>query len=214
MIKYLSVLFYAFVSVTFAQTLSSPNKNIQLNFYISDNGIPQYSVNYKNKAVIEKSNLGIELQDTNHLTQNFELITSENSTFNETWQPVLGEEQNITNHYNQLTIQLNQKKTNRKLTLIFKVYNEGVAFRYEFPLQENLTYFTISDEKTQFNLTENYKTFWIPGDYDSQEYTYNETKISEINIANLDLNNGIALKTNKSNYRVQSPLQLKSTAGL
>jgi len=214
MIKYLSVLFYAFVSVTFAQTLSSPNKNIQLNFYITDNGIPQYSVNYKNKAVIEKSNLGIELQDTNHLTQNFELITSENSTFNETWQPVLGEELNITNHYNQLTLQLNQKKTNRKLTLIFKVYNEGVAFRYEFPLQENLTYFTISDEKTQFNLTENYKTFWIPGDYDSQEYTYNETKISEINIANLDLNNGIALKTNKSNYRVQSPLQLKSTAGL
>jgi len=107
-----------------------------------------------------------------------------------------------------------QKKTNRKLNIIFKVYDEGVAFRYEFPKQEKLNYFVVTDEKSEFNLTGDHNTFWIPGDYDSQEYAYNETKFSEVNSENIDMNNGIGLKTIKDKYLVQSPLMMKTTNGI
>ncbi len=205
---------YFFTILCNAQSEFSPNKNIELQFLLAEDGTPQYQIKYKNKDIIEKSNLGIELSDNKHFINNFEIINVEKSTFNETWKPVLGEVSEIMNNYNQLKIELNQKDTQRKLNIIFKIYNEGVAFRYEFPLQENLKYFIITNEKTQFKLTDNHKVFWIPGDYDSQEYAYNETKISEINISKLNLNNGIALQSNQSNFRVQTPLQLKTLAGI
>jgi hypothetical protein len=113
-----------------------------------------------------------------------------------------------------MTVALSQAGTNRKMNIIFKVYDEGVAFRYEFPKQKDLNYFIIKEEKTEFNLAGNHKTFWIPGDYDSQEYPYEETKLSEINTDNVNLNNGIGLKTIFSKYAVQSPLMMKSEDGI
>ena len=197
-----------------SQSVQSPSKNISLTFKLTDSGRPLYSISYKANPIVNPSFLGIELKDTDDLTEGFSLLNQETKTVNEPWNPVLGEQSTIQNHYNQITFYLLQKETKRKLNITFKVYNEGVAFRYEFPKQEKLNYFIVSDEKSEFNLTGDHKTFWIPGDYDSQEYAYNETKFSEVNSENVDMNNGIGLKTIKDKYRVQSPLMMKSTNGI
>lgn len=205
------LLFIAFLN---AQSIQSPSKNISLDFKLSSDGIPSYSINYKNKPIIVQSDLGIKLKETNSLDANFRIESFDQKSVNETWQPVLGEQSNIKNNYNEMTVSLSQPSSNRKLNIIFRVFDEGVAFRYEFPKQQNLNYFIISDEKSQFNLTGNHKTFWIPGDYDSQEYVYNETKLSEVDNSKIDLNNGIGLKSIKDRYRVQSPLQMKTADGI
>ena len=158
--------------------------------------------------------MGLSIKDAEDLTHNFEVVNTENLSFSESWQPVLGEQSSILNTYNQTRIYLNQKETNNKLNIVFKIYDEGVAFRYEFPLDNTINYFTVSNENTQFNLTNNHEAFWIPGDYDSQEYAYNKTKISDIDNSKIDLNNGVGLKSITSQYRVQSPLMLKSSDGL
>jgi hypothetical protein len=198
----------------FAQTVESPSKNITLQFNLGANGSPTYSVAYKNKPVILESALGIQLKASTDLASGFKVDNSKSSTFNENWQPVLGEQSSINNHYNELTVALTQDKTGRKMAIIFRVFDEGVAFRYDFPKQNNLDYFIISDEVSQFNLTDNHKVFWIPGDYDSQEYAYNETTISEINNEKFDTKNGIGLKSVGNNFRVQSPLMMKTASGL
>ncbi|MBN8642389.1 MAG: glycoside hydrolase family 97 protein [Flavobacteriales bacterium] len=212
--KNITLLFLLVVSVIQAQSVQSPSKNISLDFKLNDSGKPLYSVTYKTKKVVNPSFLGIDLKDTDDLDKGFTLLNQETKTVNEPWNPVLGEQSTIQNKYNQITFFLLQKETKRKLNIIFKVYDEGVAFRYEFPKQEKLNYFIISDEKTEFNLTGDHKAFWIPGDYDSQEYVYSETKLSEVNSNNLDMNNGIGLKTIKDKYRVQSPLMMKSEEGM
>ncbi len=158
--------------------------------------------------------LGIALKETEALETGFEITNTQNKSVDESWKPVLGEQSVIRNTYNQAVFSLLQKATGRKLDIVFKVYDEGVAFRYEFPKQDKLNYFIISDEKTEFNLAGNHKTFWIPGDYDSQEYVYNETKLSEIDNDKLNLNNGIAVKSIGGRYVVQSPLMMKSAEGL
>lgn len=196
------------------QSTFSPSKKISLDFKLNDNGKPVYSVSYQSQKVINPSFLGIELKDTDDLDKDFTLLKQETKSVDEPWNPVLGEQSTIQNKYSQVTYFLYQKETKRKLNIIFKVYDEGVAFRYEFPKQEKLNYFIISDEKSEFNLTADHKAFWIPGDYDSQEYAYAETKLSEVNSDNLDMNNGIGLKTIKDKYRVQSPLMMKSEDGL
>ncbi|HLT54205.1 MAG TPA: glycoside hydrolase family 97 catalytic domain-containing protein, partial [Flavobacteriaceae bacterium] len=203
-----------FAQIMMAQQIQSPSKEVHLNFTLNNLGEPTYSVTYKGKVVIKPSKMGILLKDGTDLTKDFTVLTSEETTVNETWKPVLGEESTIKNQYNQLTFQLEQKATNKKLNIIFKVYDEGVAFRYEFPFGERVEYFVVSDEKTEFNLTGDHKAFWIPGDYDSQEYVYNETKLSEIDNNKLDLNNGIALKTIGGRYCVQSPLMMKTADNL
>jgi hypothetical protein len=197
-----------------AQTVQSPSKEITLNFSLSNEGKPTYEVSYKNKAIVKKSTLGIKLKQGGDLTSDFSIDSIRQKTVNETWQPVLGEQSNIRNNYNEITVALSQKPTSRKLNIIFRVFNEGVAFRYSFPKQPNLNYFIISDEKSEFNLAGDHKTFWLPGDFDSQEYVYNETKLSEVNTEKLDLNNGIGLKSIFSKYGVQSPLMMKSADGL
>lgn len=197
-----------------AQTIQSPSKEISVAFKLTAEGKPSYSVTYKNKQVVNESLLGIALKDTEALDTGFTIANTENKSVNESWKPVLGEQSTIQNKYNQATFSLVQKDTGRKLDIVFKVYDEGVAFRYEFPKQEKLNYFIISDEKTEFNLTGNHKVFWIPGDYDSQEYVYNETKLSEIDNDKLNLNNGIAVKSIGGRYVVQSPLMMKSADNL
>jgi hypothetical protein len=212
--KILSIALLLFVFCISAQSIQSPSKQILLDFGLAENGRPTYSVTFKNKPVILQSALGIYLKDGSNLATNFSSEGIKNITFNESWKPVLGEQASIVNHYNEMTVALSQAGTNRKMNIIFKVYDEGVAFRYEFPKQKDLNYFIIKEEKTEFNLAGNHKTFWIPGDYDSQEYPYEETKLSEINTDNVNLNNGIGLKTIFSKYAVQSPLMMKSEDGI
>lgn len=197
-----------------AQTIQSPSKEISVEFKLTADGKPSYSVTYKNKKVINESLLGIALKEGEALDANFTIQNTENKSVDESWKPVLGEQSTIQNKYNQATFSLVQKNTERKLNIVFKIYDEGVAFRYEFPKQEKLNYFIITDEKTEFNLAGNHKAFWIPGDYDSQEYVYNETKLSEIDNDKLNLNNGIAVKSIGGRYVVQSPLMMKSAENL
>ncbi|GAA4048869.1 glycoside hydrolase family 97 protein [Flavobacterium chungnamense] len=197
-----------------AQNVSSPSKTISLSFKLSSDGKPSYSVSYKTKPIIKESTLGITIKDSKSLEANFRIDSIGQKSFNETWQPVLGEQSNIKNSYNEMTVALSQPSTDRRINIIFRVFDEGIAFRYEFPKQKNLNYFIIADEKSQFNLAGNHKAFWIPGDYDSQEYAYNETKLSEIDNSKLDLNNGIGVKTIASSFRVQSPLMMKSADGI
>ena len=169
------------VNFVFSQTVTSPSNKILVKFKLTDTGQPSYSVNYANKMVISGSTLGIKLKDKPALDTNFAIDSVNNSSFNESWKPVLGEQANIVNHYNEIIVCLSQKETNVKMNIIFRVFNEGVAFRYDFPKQAALNYFIISDEVSQFNLTENHKVFWLPGDFDSQEYVYNETSFEDIN---------------------------------
>ncbi|MEZ7513961.1 glycoside hydrolase family 97 protein [Flavobacterium frigidarium] len=197
-----------------AQTAVSPSKKIEVNFKLSATGQPTYSVKYNNNTVVEKSAMGFTLKDKAALTTAFTLEKVENSSFNESWKPVLGEQASIVNRYNELKVALIQKESNIKMTIFFRVFDEGIAFRYDFPKQKELNYFIISDEVSQFNLTENYKAFWLPGDFDSNEYEYNETKLSAIDNSKIDMNNGIGVKSIPGKYIVQSPLMMKSDAGL
>ena len=196
-----------------AQSVTSPSKNLVLDFKLSA-GKPVYSVQYKNQAVILESQLGVKLKETTDLASDFVVSDTKNTSVNETWKPVLGEQSEIANHYNQMTVSLLQSKTGRKINIVFRVFEEGVAFRYEFPAQKDLNYFVISDEVSAFNLSGDHKVFWIPGDYDSQEYVYNESKLSGIDNDKLNLNNGIALKTIGGRYVVQSPLMMKTASNL
>ncbi|RZJ36695.1 MAG: glycoside hydrolase family 97 protein [Flavobacterium sp.] len=194
------------------QILNSPSKNIELKFALED-GKPAYMISYKGKPVLEKSYLGMELKQGD-LTSGFELTGTTTNAVDETWKPVLGEVAQIRNHYNEMTAHLIQRKTGRKMDLVFRAFDEGIAFRYVFPAQEKLNYFVLSHENTQFNLAGDHKAFWIPGDFDSQEYTYNETLLSEINTEKLNLENGIAFKGPMKKTRVQSPLMMKTRDNL
>lgn len=208
-------LFLVFAAnIGFSQSVQSPSNKIFVNFKLTPNGQPTYSVNYKNKPVILESALGIKLKEKPALDANFKIDSIKNSSFNESWKPVLGEQSSIVNHYNELIISLTQKETHIKMNIIFRVFDEGVAFRYDFPKQAGLNYFIVSDEVSQFNLTENQNVFWLPGDFDSQEYAYSETLFSDINTQKIDLNNGIGVKSIAGKYAVQSPLMMKSATGL
>ncbi len=198
-----------FVSImSNAQEITSQSQRPELNFAI-ENNFPTYWVNFKGKEIIKKSKLNIVLTDGRSLGEGFKIVKSETTTVDETWKPVLGEVAEIRNNYEQRQFYL-ENGLGLKMNIVFRIFDEGVAFRYEFPEQAGLNYFVVADEKTQFNLAGNHKTFWIPGDFDSQEYAYNETKLSEIDNSKLDLNNGIALKSIKGNNYVQSPLMMKT----
>jgi hypothetical protein len=207
----LFIILFAFSGA--AQSVQSPSKEIILNFKLV-NGLPTYSVTYKNKPVILESQMGVKLKGTTDLASGFNIQNTNTIPFLEEWHPVLGEQSTIINSCNVMTVSLLQEKTGRKMNIIFKVFDEGIAFRYDFPSQKDLNYFIISDETTQFHLTGDHKTFWIPGDYDSQEYAYNETKFSAIDTKKIELNNGIGLKSIFSQYGVQSPLMMKTSDNL
>lgn len=163
-----------------AQQQTSPDGNVVLSFSLKADGTPTYKMTYKGKPVINESTLGFTLKKDEPLTNHFKVVGDSKSTFKETWKPVWGEEKEILNHYNELLVQLKQDKTNRLMNIRFRVYNEGIGFRYEFPTQKELTYFVIAEENTQFAMTGDHTAWWIPGDYDTQEYDYNESKLSEI----------------------------------
>lgn len=216
--KQIISLFFAiilFLNAGFAQEIKSPNQLITLQFSLQADGSPSYTVHYKNKAVIKPSKLGFELEkDPVSLLNGFTILDTKTSTFNENWKPVLGEVATINNHYNELAVTLNQANTQRKLILRFRVFNDGVGFRYEFPQQKNLVYFTIKDEKTQFAMTGDHTAYWLPGDYDTQEYDYTISKLSEISSLFKGAVTGNASQTSFSNTAVQTSLMLKTAEGL
>lgn len=210
----LSVLFVVGVLAVKAEGISSPSGKVTLDFQITGDGVPVYEVNYKGHAVIKSSKLGLELKDAKSLQDGFKLLKSSTSTFDETWQPVWGETKNIRNHYNELLVKLEQTDTQRFMNIRFRVYDEGVGFRYEFPQQNNLVYFVIKEEHTQFAMAGDHTAFWIPGDYDTQEYDYNESKLSEIRGLMQGAITGNASQTCFSPTGVQTSLQMKTADGL
>lgn len=203
-----------FIISSSAQQLKSPDNHIVLNVSLDGNGKPFYTLTYKSKSIIRNSNLGFILKNSQPLDEGFEVISSKTTIFSEKWKPVLGEQNEILNQYNQMVVELFQKSTGRKMNLVFRLFNEGLAFRYEIPVQEKLNYFVIAEETTQFALTGDHKAFWIPGDYDSQEYAYNETSLSAVDVDKLDMNNGIGMKGPMTKSRIQSPVMMKSKEGL
>jgi alpha-glucosidase len=162
-----------------AEEITSPNGKMKLTFDLSD-GTPVYKLQLEDKTIIKASKLGLELKDAEPLLSGFTLADSKTSAFDETWKPVWGEQSEIRNHYNELAVTLNQPATNRKMIIRFRVFNDGLGFRYEFPEQENLIYFVVKDERTEFAMNGDHTAFWIPGDYDTQEYDYTQSKLSEI----------------------------------
>ncbi len=198
-----------------AQQLKSPNQKFQMKFSLQSDGTPIYSLNYKDKVVIKPSKLGLELKnDSKSLLNDFTVIDSAKSTFDENWKPVWGEVASIRNHYNELAVTLNQKGTDRQLVIRFRLFDEGLGFRYEFPLQKNLTYFIIKEEKSQFAMNGDHTAFWIPGDYDTQEYDYTTSKLSEIRGLTKKATTENVSQQSFSPTGVQTALMMKTADGL
>ena len=197
-----------------AEQLVSPNGQLCLNFSINAQGEPVYELYYKDKVVIKPSKLGLELKDDPGLMNGFTLAGVQTSTFDETWQPVWGEEKEIRNHYNEMAVTLNQQAQGRHIVLRFRLFDDGLGFRYEFPLQKNLNYFVIKEEHTQFAMAGDHTAFWIPGDYDTQEYDYTESRLSEIRGLMPGAITDNASQTQFSPTGVQTALQMKTADGL
>jgi hypothetical protein len=198
-----------------AQEFQSPNGNFKMSFSLGNDGTPMYQLFFKNKEVIKKSKLGLELQkDKKSLVNDFKVVDSKESTFNETWKTVWGEETQIQNHYNELAVTLKQNETDREIIIRFRLFNEGLGFRYEFPQQKNLIYFVIKEERTEFAMTGNHTAFWIPGDYDTQEYDYTESKLSEIRSLFRGAVSENASQKQFSDTGVQTSLMMKTADGL
>lgn len=208
------LLMFATTVVLKAENVTSPNGLLKLNFSLSESGEPVYELFYKGKAVIKPSKLGLELKDAPGLMQGFTLVDTQTSTTDETWKPVWGEVNTIRNHYNELAVSLYQEKQERSITLRFRLFDDGLGFRYEFPLQKNLNYFVIKEECTQFAMAGNHTAFWIPGDYDTQEYDYTESKLTEIRGLMEGAITDNASQTQFSPTGVQTSLQMKSADGL
>lgn len=226
----------SFALVVNAQKLTSPDGNFIMNFSLNQEGAPVYDLTYKNKAVIKPSTLGLELkkEDANkkttfdwkertdkdqldaktNLMTGFTIKDTETSTFDETWKPVWGEESEIRNNYNELAVTLEQPENDRHIIIRFRLFNDGLGFRYEFPQQKNLNYFVIKEEHSQFVMAGDHTAFWIPGDYDTQEYDYTTSRLSEIRGKMKD-----AITPNSSQYvfsptGVQTALMMKTDDGL
>lgn len=217
-----------------AQDLKSPDGKLLMNFSVQNGGIPTYKLTYKGKVVLKPGKLGLELKDQvppakfgtemgmksgpanpkTSLYDQFTIADSKTTSFDETWQPVWGELKNIRNHYNELAVTLHQQGTDRNILIRFRLFNDGLGFRYEFPQQKNLNYFVIREEKTQFAMSGDMKAYWIPGDYDTQEYDYTTSKLSEIRGLFHTAVTDNSSQTQYSETGVQAPLMLKTNDGL
>ena len=198
-----------------AQELSSPDGYFEMKFQLLPDGTPSYQLEYKGQTIIKTSKLGLELkEEKKSLLDNFKVLDTETSTYNETWKPVWGEEAEITNHYNELLVKLQQEETESLLNIRFRLFDDGLGFRYEFPQQKNLTYFVIKEERTEFAMNGDHTAFWIPGDYDTQEYDYMETKLSEIRSHMKEAITPNASQQTFSDTGVQTSLMMKSVDGI
>ncbi|SMO90749.1 Glycosyl-hydrolase 97 C-terminal, oligomerisation [Flavobacterium resistens] len=200
---------------TNAQELKSPDGNLKLEFHLDSAGSPVYSLDFKGKEVLNKSKMGFILKSDILLNKDFKITDSQFQSENSVWQPVLGEQKEIRNNYNEMRISLEQEKSKRKLIVCFRLFNDGLGFRYEFPVQENLRHFIIQEETTEFNLTGDHKLFWIPGDYDTNEYSYTTSKISEMQALVYDaVHVPLAAQSTIKNLATQTPLMMKTNEGL
>ncbi|HEY6062943.1 MAG TPA: glycoside hydrolase family 97 protein [Chitinophagaceae bacterium] len=196
-------------------TINSPNSSIKLTIQFTTTGELRYKTTFKDKTVTGLSALGINLKSPQVLLTKFNLLEIDSSVTDETWKPVWGEVSSIRNNYKQLVLKLSDRSgSGIQLEIIFRVFNEGVGFRYSFPRQPKLNHFIISDELTQFALTGDHKTFWIPGDYDSNEFMYNTTKLSEVDAGSSAMSQEIFGKTFFDKNAVQTPLMMKTAEGL
>ncbi len=222
--------------VTDVQTLTSPSGNMEMTFHLTAEGAPQYALDYGDKKVILPSNLGFDLRGTvkaeeivfnadgsvskedrkpgYQFHEGFVLESVETSTFDETWEPVWGEESEIRNHYNELLVNLVQTSTEKRMSIRFRLFDDGLGFRYEFPYQKNLSYFVIKEELTEFAMAGDHVAWWIPGDYDTQEYEYTESRLSEISSKFQDAVCGNSSQTLYSTNGVQTSLQMRTAEGL
>lgn len=218
------------------EILKSPDGNLEMVFGISEDGTPTYSLNYKDESVILPSGLGFELRGTvkatelqfesdgtigkedalpeNSFHNDFEVESIETESFSEDWETVWGEEETINNTYNELLVNLVQKSTERKMSIRFRLFNDGLGFRYEFPYQPKLNYFVIKEEVSKFRMAGDYTAWWIPGDYDTQEYDYTESKLSEIPSKYREAVCGNSSQTLWSTSAVQTSLQMRSESGI
>jgi glucan 1,4-alpha-glucosidase len=214
----LTVLFVFFLfSANANQTIPflSPDKNSKLELNLQSSGALSYQLIYKGKTVIAPSFLGLELNTPKLELTKFTLEGIDSSSFDETWTPVWGEVKSIRNNYRELLVKLTAANDPRiKIEIVFRVFNEGVGFRYRFPSQPNLNHFIVGEEKTEFRMTGNHKAFWIPGDYDTNEYPYYETTLSEIDATGGGAAQEIHAKTFFSKEAVQTPLMIKTAEGL
>jgi len=215
MSRFLFLLTVISFTTFYSQTITSPDKNLSLTFSTDKEGIPTYQLIRGNKTIIRQSKLGIELKDSPSFDKGFVVASVDTSTFDETWNSVWGEVNVIRNNYKELQITLVQPfVNNRELILRFRLYNDGLGFRYEFPMQDNLNYFIVSNELTQFCLTGDHTAFWIPGDYDTNEYYYTKTPLSKVDALFGKTVNEIFAKTVIGKNFVQSPLMLKTNDSL
>lgn len=201
-------------STVMAESITSPNGGVTLNFTLSAQGEPVYELFFKDRVVIKPSKLGLELKNDPGLMNGFALVDAKTSTWDETWEPVWGEEKQIRNHYNELLVTLHQQVQDRNIQIRFRLFDDGLGFRYEFPLQKNLNYFVIKEEHTQFAMAGDHTAFWIPGDYDTQEYDYTESKLSEIRGLMEGAITPNSSQTPFSPTGVQTSLQMKTADGL
>ncbi|MBT8310619.1 MAG: glycoside hydrolase family 97 protein, partial [Flavobacteriaceae bacterium] len=211
----LCLLCFGLFHCSHTQTLLSPDENLKMQFSLLEDGTPTYTLNFKNQEVIKSSKLGLELKnDDKSLLDGFSITSTETSSIEENWVPVWGEESKIENHFNGLAITLNQKSTNRKMIIRFRLFDSGLGFRYEFPVQDNLGHFVIKEERTQFAMAGDHTAFWIPGDYDTQEYDYTESRLSEIRgLLRGSITDNLS-QTFISDTAVQTSLMLKTDSGL
>ena len=222
--------------VTDVQTLKSPDGNMEMTFHLTAEGTPQYALTYDDQQVILPSNLGFEFRGVlkaQKLVYNadgtiskedrepaysfydgFAVESVETASFDETWEPVWGEEKEIRNNYNELLVNLVQTSSEKKMSIRFRLYNDGLGFRYEFPYQKNLSYFVIKEELTQFALAGDHTAWWLPGDYDTQEYNFTECRLSEIAGRMKDAICGNDSQTPFSVNGVQTSLQMRTDEGL
>ena len=222
--------------ITDINTLSSPDGKLEMSFHLTGDGTPEYTLDYDGSPVILSSGMGFELRgvlkaqkiDYNadgtvsksdwkpceSLHDGFVVESVERSSHDETWAPVWGEEDSIRNHYNELAVNLVQASTERRLVIRFRLFNDGLGFRYEFPSQKNLNYFVIKEELTQFAMTADHTAWWIPGDYDTQEYNYTQCRLSEISKHFKEALTGNDSQTPFSINGVQTSLQLRTDEGL
>ncbi|HEY8562153.1 MAG TPA: glycoside hydrolase family 97 protein [Pyrinomonadaceae bacterium] len=209
-----------------SQNLTSPNGNLSLSFRLNEKGEPIYQLSYKGKAVIKESKMGFVLKDQPPLQYYFKIVDTKTDRRDESWNPVWGEVKTIRNNYRELAVTLQQdigfsssknppaKRRTSRIVVRFRLFDDGLGFRYEFPVQNELKYFTVADEKTEFNLAGDHKTFWIPGDYDSNEYVYTTSRLSEIKPDVEKTGSGISLRTPFADNAVQTPLMMKTDEGL
>ncbi|WP_428232136.1 glycoside hydrolase family 97 protein [Flavobacterium sp.] len=211
------ICFFIIVSnaIVNAQELKSPDGNLILTFSLNTTGTPVYTLNYKKKEIIKESKLGFIIKSDIMLNKGFQIAETKFQSENTTWKPVLGEQKEIQNQYNELKADLVQTKSNRKISIYFRLFNDGLGFRYEFPVQDNLRHFIIQEETTEFNLTGDHKLFWIPGDYDTNEYSYTTSKISEMQSLVYNATHvSLAAQTTTKNLATQTPLMIKTNDGL